>query len=125
MKELTKAEEQLMQILWSLGSAYLKDIVASYPDPAPAYTTISTVVNVLVKKKVIGFETHGKSRKYYPLVSKDKYRGHSMNGLLRSFFDSSAKQFASYFTSQEGLSVEELREIRALIDQQIEKRENT
>ncbi|MEQ8905860.1 BlaI/MecI/CopY family transcriptional regulator [Ekhidna sp.] len=122
MKELTKAEEQLMQILWGLEKAYLKDIVEQYPDPAPAYTTISTVVNVLVKKGFIGFETHGKSREYFPLISKEKYTRQSMNGLMSSFFDNSAKQFASFFASQKDLSVEELQEIRKLIDDQIKQR---
>ncbi|WP_370089314.1 BlaI/MecI/CopY family transcriptional regulator [Ekhidna sp.] len=124
MKELTKAEEQLMQILWGLEKAYLKDIVEQYPNPAPAYTTISTVVNVLVKKGFIGFETHGKSREYFPLISKEKYTRQSMNGLMSSFFDNSAKQFASFFASQKDLSVEELQEIRKLIDDQIEQRKS-
>lgn len=124
MKELTKAEEQLMHYLWTLEKAYLKDIVEQYPDPAPAYTTISTVVNVLVKKGFIGFNTHGKSREYFPLISKEKYTQQSMNGLMNSFFDNSAKKFASFFTSQKDLSVEELQEIRKLIDEQIAQRKS-
>ncbi|MEP1034976.1 BlaI/MecI/CopY family transcriptional regulator [Ekhidna sp.] len=124
MKELTKAEEQLMHYLWTLGKAYLKDIVEQYPEPAPAYTTISTVVNVLVKKEFIGFNTHGKSREYFPLLSKEKYTQQSMNGLMRSFFDNSTKKFASFFTSQKDLSVEELQEIRKLIDEQIAQRKS-
>ena len=124
MKELTKAEEQLMHYLWSLQKAYLKDIVEQYPNPAPAYTTISTVVNVLVKKKFVGFNTHGKSREYYPLITKENYSRQSMKGLMKSFFNSSTKQFASFFASQEDLSVEELQEIRKLIDEQIAKRKS-
>lgn len=124
MKELTKAEEQLMHYLWALEKAYLKDIVEQYPEPAPAYTTISTVVNVLVKKEFIGFNTHGKSREYYPLISKEKYTRQSVNGLMSSFFDNSAKQFASFFASQEDLSVEELQEIRKMIDDQIARRKS-
>ncbi|MEO1254249.1 MAG: BlaI/MecI/CopY family transcriptional regulator [Bacteroidota bacterium] len=124
MKELTKAEEQLMHYLWSLEKAYLKDIVEQYPEPAPAYTTISTVVNVLVKKEFIGFNTHGKSREYFPLISKEKYTRQSMNGLMNNFFNNSAKQFASFFASQEELSVEELQEIRKLIDEQIAQRKS-
>lgn len=124
MKELTKAEEQLMHILWDLDQAYLKDIVEQYPTPAPAYTTISTVVNVLVKKGFVGFETHGKSRKYHPIVTKEKYTRQSMNGLMNKFFDNSARKFASFFASQEELSTEELEEIRRLIDEQIAQRKS-
>lgn len=124
MKDLTKAEEQLMHYLWSLEKAYLKDIVEQYPEPAPAYTTISTVVNVLVKKEFVGFNTHGKSREYFPLITKENYTRQSMNGLMNNFFNNSAKQFASFFASQEELSVEELQEIRKLIDDQIAQRKS-
>ncbi|MCP4459104.1 MAG: BlaI/MecI/CopY family transcriptional regulator [Cytophagales bacterium] len=121
MKELTKAEEHVMQHLWSLKKAYLKDIVEKYLEPKPAYTTVSTVVNVLVKKGFIDFETHGKAREYRPVITKDKYTRQSFNGLLNSFFDNSTKQFASFFTQKSELSVAELKEIRTLIDEQITK----
>ena len=124
MKELTKAEEQLMHYLWNLQKAYLKDIVEQYPSPAPAYTTISTVVNVLVKKGFVGFQTHGKAREYHPIITKENYTKQSMNGLMNSFFDNSAKKFASFFATQDDLSVEELREIRKLIDDQIAHRKS-
>lgn len=121
MKELTKAEEQLMQYLWKLEKAYLKDIVEEYPEPRPAYTTISTVVSVLVKKGIVAFVTYGKAREYRPAVSKKKYTKQSFNGLMNNFFNNSTQQFASFFTKENKLSVDELREIRALIDEQIDK----
>jgi len=121
MKELTKAEEQLMQYLWKLGKAYLKDIVQMYPEPRPAYTTISTVVNVLVKKGFVRFDTYGKAREYQPLLTKEKYTKQSFNGLMNNFFNNSTQQFASFFTQENKLSVEELKEIRSLIDEQISK----
>jgi len=121
MKELTKAEEHVMQHLWRLKKAYLKDIVELYPEPKPAYTTISTVVNVLVRKEFIAFETHGKAREYRPMISKDKYTKQSFKGLMNSFFDNSTKQFASFFAQKNELSVDELKEIRGLIDEQITK----
>lgn len=113
-----------MQYLWKLEGAYLKDIVDEYPEPRPAYTTISTVVNVLVKKGFIDFELHGKARLYKPTVSKDKYTKQTFNGMLSSYFDNSTKQFASFFTQKSELSVEELQEIRALIDDQIKKQKD-
>ncbi|MGM0581925.1 MAG: BlaI/MecI/CopY family transcriptional regulator [Bacteroidota bacterium] len=122
MKELTKAEEQLMQHLWKLKKAYLKDIVDEYADPKPAYTTISTVVNVLVKKGVIGFDLHGKAKHYFPLVSKEEYSNQSIKGLVSNFFNNSYKQFASFFTSRKELSVDELKEIRKMIDDEIKKK---
>ncbi|WKK74096.2 BlaI/MecI/CopY family transcriptional regulator [Marivirga salinae] len=122
MKELTKAEEQLMQHLWKLEKAYLKDIVMEYEEPKPAYTTISTVVNVLVRKSFIGFDLHGKAKHYFPLVSKEEYSNHSVKGLVNNFFNNSYKQFASFFTSRKELSVDELKEIRKMIDDEIKKK---
>ena len=121
MKELTKAEEQLMQYLWGLKEAYLKDIVEQYPEPRPAYTTISTVVNVLVRKGFIDFVVHGKSRLYKPRISKEKYTKQTFKGLMNSFFDNSTQQFASFLTQKSELTVDQLKEIRTLIDEQIKK----
>jgi predicted transcriptional regulator len=124
MKELTKAEEQLMQYLWKLERAYLKDIVAEYPDPKPAYTTISTVVNVLVKKGFIGFETHGKAREYFPGVQKKGYTRQAFSGMLKGFFNNSPQQFASFFASDSQLDVKELEEINQLIQEEINRKKN-
>ncbi|WP_375577846.1 BlaI/MecI/CopY family transcriptional regulator [Marivirga tractuosa] len=122
MKELTKAEEQLMRHLWKLEKAYLKDIVDEYDEPKPAYTTISTVVNVLVRKGIIGFDLHGKAKHYYPLISKEDYSNQSIKGLVTNFFNNSYQQFASFFTSRKELSVDELKEIRKMIDDEIKKK---
>ena len=124
MKALTKAEEQVMKYLWELEKGYLKDIVAQYPDPAPAYTTVSTVVNVLVKKGFIGFETHGKSKEYYPLVAKDTYAKESLQGMMHTFFNDSPKQFASFFTQESELSVDELKELQDMIAAEIKKQQD-
>ncbi|MFT5640377.1 MAG: BlaI family penicillinase repressor [Cyclobacteriaceae bacterium] len=122
MKELTKAEEHVMQALWSLEKGFLKDIVDHHPEPTPAYTTVSTVVSVLVKKGVIGFNTYGKTREYFPTVSKTQYSRFSIKGLIRKFFDDSPSQFASFFTKDENITTDELESIQMLINQEIEKR---
>ena len=121
MKELTKAEEQLMKYLWKLDRAFLKDIVEQYPEPRPAYTTISTVVNVLVRKKMVDFKTYGKSREYFPVLTRQQYLKQSFKGLISGFFEGSPRQFASFFTSDQDLSISELEEIRSLIDAEINK----
>ena len=124
MIELTKAEEQVMKHLWRLERAFLKDIAESYPDPKPAYTTVSTVVNVLVRKKFIGYKTYGKTREYFPLVSRKNYSRFSMQGLMRKFFNDSPQQFASFFARESDLSVSELREIEQLIQQEITRKKH-
>jgi predicted transcriptional regulator len=99
-KELTKAEEQVMQYLWDMEKGFLKDIVEKYPEPRPAYTTVSTVIRVLVKKEFIGFKTYGKVNEYY--------------------LSGSPAGFASFFTNAK-LSLDELEEIREMIDDRIRK----
>ncbi|TLX74313.1 BlaI/MecI/CopY family transcriptional regulator [Labilibacter sediminis] len=122
MIELTKAEEQVMQYLWDIDRGFLKDIVEQYPEPKPAYTTVSTVVRVLVKKKAIGFNTYGKVNEYFPLIKKAAYSKRYISKLVQNFFNNSQKQFASFFTKESDLSVSELEELKALIDHQISKK---
>lgn len=121
MQELTKAEEQVMKCLWKLEKAFLKEIVEAFDEPKPAYTTISTVVRVLVKKGFIGFETFNKSNQYFPKISKASYfRGH-MKGLVSRFLNGSHTRLASYFTEAEDISLQELEEIKKMIEDRIDQ----
>lgn len=119
MKELTKAEEQVMQYLWVLEKGFLKDIVEAFPEPRPAYTTISTVTRVLVKKGFIGFRTYGKTHEYYPLVGRKEYFREHVNSMISDHFGGSVVDFASFFTGDEDVDLTALQEIRNLIDQKI------
>lgn len=119
MKELTKAEEQIMQVLWRLEKGFLKDIAEAMPDPKPAYPTVSTVIRVLVKKEFIGYNTYGKVNEYYPLIEKEAYFKTHFKGMLHNFFGSSWKRFATFFAKDGDLSVQELEEIRTEIEKQI------
>lgn len=124
MKELTKAEEQVMQYLWKIKKGFLKDIVDEYPEPRPANTTISTVVRVLVKKGYINFKTYGKSNEYYPLISKKKYTKTFFNGYVSKFFNNSASSLLSFFTKENDMSLEELESLKKEIEKQIEEKQN-
>ncbi len=97
MKELTKAEEQIMQVLWKLDKGFLKDIVEAMPDPKPAYPTVSTVIRVMVKKGFVGFNTYGKVHEYYPLISKKAYFRTHFKGMVQNFFGGSWQHFAAFF----------------------------
>jgi predicted transcriptional regulator len=119
-KELTKAEEQVMQYLWELGKAFLKDIVEQFPEPRPAYTTVSTVIRVLVKKEFIGFNTYGKVNEYFPLISKAKYFQSRLKPILSNYMSGSPETFVSFFTNSK-LSLTELEEIKKLVDDRIRK----
>jgi predicted transcriptional regulator len=119
MKELTKAEEQVMQYLWDMEKGFLKDIVEAFPDPRPAYTTISTVIRVLVKKGFIGYHTFGKTHEYYPVVSRKAYFRKHVNHLISDHFGGSVVDFASFFTGEGEVDLTELEEIKRLIDEKI------
>lgn len=121
MKELTKAEEQVMQYVWKLEKSFLKDIVEAFPEPRPAYTTISTVVRVLVKKGFLEYTTYGKIREYYPSISKDSYFKRHMKEVIGNFFSGSVSKFALFFTETEDVNLTELEEMKQMIEQKIEK----
>jgi len=119
-KSLTKAEEQVMQYLWEMEQACLKDVVEKFPEPRPAYTTISTVIRVLVKKEFIGFKTFGKTNEYFPLMSKGEYFQQQVTPILSNYLKGSPSTFVSYFSNAK-LNLSELQEIRELIDNRIKK----
>jgi BlaI family transcriptional regulator, penicillinase repressor len=115
MKELTKAEEQVMQILWSLQSAIVRDIMTHFPDPKPAYTTVSTIVRILEKKGFVEHENYGNIHKYSPLVSKDEYASEFMNYFVKDYFGNSFSKLVSFFGQKEKISPNDLEEIRKLL----------
>ncbi|MEM6360543.1 MAG: BlaI/MecI/CopY family transcriptional regulator [Bacteroidota bacterium] len=121
MKELTYAEEQVMQVLWRLEKGFLKDIVDAMPEPKPAYPTVSTVVRVLVKKEFIGHNTYGKVNEYYPLIKKDEYFKKHFKRIVTDFFGNSWQGFASSFANSD-LTMKELEAIKSEIDKQIKKK---
>ena len=122
MKQLTKAEEQVMQYLWNLEKAFLKDLVESFPEPRPAYTTISTVIRVLVKKGFISYNTYGKIHEYFPLIQKDDYLKEQFDEVAQDYFSGSMAKMASFLTSDTDLGIDDLEEIRKIIDEQISKK---
>jgi len=125
MKELTKAEEQVMQYLWRLKKGFLKDIVEQFPEPKPAYTTVSTVIRVLVRKGFIGYNSFGKIHEYYPEIEQENYFKNHFRDLIRDYFSGSPRRFASFFTREGNLNLTELEEIRKLIEEQIKQKKST
>ena len=111
IKELTKAEEEVMQVLWELDSAFVKDIITKLPKPKPAYNTVSTVVRILQQKGFVGHEIHGKSHKYHPLITKDAYTRSFMKGFVKRYFSGSYQEMVSFFTKEQKLSVNELEQL--------------
>jgi predicted transcriptional regulator len=119
--KLSKTEEQLMQHLWKLEKAFMKDLLEQYEEPKPATTTIATLLKRMTDKGYVAYKTFGKSREYYPLIKKADYFSKHLNGLIKNFFNDSASQFASFFTKETNLTEDELKELRSIIDQQIKE----
>ncbi|HNX44871.1 MAG TPA: BlaI/MecI/CopY family transcriptional regulator [Bacteroidales bacterium] len=121
-KELTRAEEEVMQVLWQLNKGFVNDILDQYPEPKPAYNTVSTIVRILEKKGFVDHKTFGKTFEYFPLVSKEDYTNHFMGNVVRGYFDNSYKKVVSFFTGNDKISLKEMEEIRSIIEQQIQKK---
>jgi predicted transcriptional regulator len=124
MVRLTKAEEQIMQVLWKLENAFVKEIIVELPTPKPAYNTVSTIVRILEKKEFVGYKSHGKSHQYFALVSKSEYRKHQFGGFVKNYFENSYQSLASFFTKEENMSITELEEIQKLIEKEIKKKKS-
>ena len=124
MKELTRAEEQIMQILWKIGKGFVHDILAQLPEPRPAYNTVSTIVRILEKKGFADHQAYGKSHEYYPLVTKKEYTRTFLKHFTKNYFSGSYKELVSFFTDNERLDVHELEEIRKMMAEEIQKQKN-
>lgn len=122
IKPLTRAELEVMQILWKKGAAFVSDIRDEMPEPRPAYNTVSTVVRILEKKGVVGYEAVGKSHRYYPLVDKERYTQGFMRSVLGSFFDHSPARLVSFFCERENLSLQETEQILDIARETIAKK---
>ncbi len=120
--QLSKTEEQLMQYLWKLEKAFMKELLEAYPEPKPATTTVATLLKRMTTKGFINYELYGKSRQYFPLVKKKDYFSKHVNGLIKNFFNDSASQFASFFTSETNLSRKELEDLKKLVDSELKKK---
>lgn len=119
--KLTDSEKNLMEILWEKKRIFMKDILDSYPDPKPAATTIATLLKRMQNKDLVGYTLYGNSREYYPKVEKGEYFNEEMTSMIDRFFNSSVTQFASFFTKNAQFSQKQLKELRDIIDQQIEE----
>ncbi|MDD7886824.1 BlaI/MecI/CopY family transcriptional regulator [Flavivirga sp. 57AJ16] len=111
MKQLTKAEEDIMQILWKLKKANVKAIIEQFPEPKPAYNTVSTIVRILENKEFVDYEKKGKGHLYFPLVAKQDYSNQSINKLVDNYFQGSFKSMVSFFMKKNDMNIEDLESI--------------
>ena len=108
IRDLTKAEEQVMQILWDVKESIVRDLVDQFPEPKPAYNTVSTVLRVLEKKEFVDHKAYGTTYVYFPLVSKKEYSKFQFTNLIKNYFNGSFPKMAAFFAKENNLSIQEL-----------------
>ncbi|QXP59772.1 BlaI/MecI/CopY family transcriptional regulator [Olleya sp. HaHaR_3_96] len=118
MQKLTNKEEEIMHILWKLENAFVKDVMAAIKEDKPHYNTLSTMIRNLVEKGYVSYMAFGKTHRYYPIIAKEDYRNKFMNTAIDNYFNSSYKNVVSFFAKEEKISVDELKEIIRLIENQ-------
>jgi len=116
MQKLTNKEEEIMQILWKLKKAFVKEVMAEITEEQPHYNTLSTIIRNLEEKGFVGHNAYGNTHQYFPIVKMEEYRKRFMNTAIDAYFNSSYKNLVSFFAEEEKISAEELREILAIIE---------
>jgi len=124
MKQLTKAEEQVMQILWDIKKGFVKDILDKMPNPKPAYNTVSTIVRILEKKEFVGYTAYGKTHEYYPLIEKNQYRSYYLKSMISSYFGGSFERLVSFFAKDNDMDIHEMEELLKNVQNDIKEQKD-
>ena len=121
MKELTRAEEQIMHVLWEIEKGVVKDILDRLPEPRPAYNTVSTIVRILEKKGFVDHEAFGKTHQYFPRITLNEYRRGFLKSFVNRFFGNSYQEMVSFFASDRKITIQELEEMKFSLAEEIER----
>lgn len=121
MRELTRAEEQVMQVLWKIKKGFVKEILEHFDDPKPAYNTVSTIVRILQEKGFVSHKAYGRTHQYFPLISKDEYSRMYLKSFVRDYFSNSFRKMVSFFAKEKGISVREMEEIMKIMSEEMKK----
>jgi predicted transcriptional regulator len=111
LKELTRAEDQVMQILWHLEKAFVKDIIEQMPEPKPAYNTVSTIVRILETKGFIDHKAYGKTHEYFPIVSRERYTKFYLNNMIKGYFNGSFQNLVSFFAKEHKMNAADVEKL--------------
>jgi predicted transcriptional regulator len=124
IRELTRAEEEVMQVLWQIERGMVNQILERFPEPKPAYNTVSTIIRILEQKGFVDHKAYGRTYEYYPLVGKKEYSRSFFRNFVRNYFGDSYQSLASFFANDNDLTLSELEEIQQTINAEIEKQKN-
>ena len=122
MKEITKAQEDVLKVIWEIENGAVADVLENLPEPRPAYNTVATVIKVLERKGYVGHRTYGKTHVYYPLVSREDYANHVVKEAFTGLFKGSLQQMVSPFIGNRNISISDLEELRHMLESEIDKK---
>lgn len=114
--EFTKVEHQLMQVLWKLEKAFVKEIIQELPEPKPAYSTVSTMIRILETKGAVAYEAFGKTHRYYPVISKEEYMRFEADKFLDHYFSNSIQDMFSFFVNEKKIDLKDAEQLLKMID---------
>jgi BlaI family transcriptional regulator, penicillinase repressor len=121
MRDLTKAEEQVMQVLWKIKKGFVKDILQHFDDPKPAYNTVSTIVRILQEKGFVTHKAYGRTHEYIPVVTKSEYSKSHLNTFVNDYFSNSFEKMVSFFAKEKGITVKEMEDIMKIMESEVKK----
>jgi BlaI family transcriptional regulator, penicillinase repressor len=121
MRELTRAEEEVMQVLWLVKRGFVKDILEHFDDPKPAYNTVSTIVRILQDKGFVDHKAYGRTHEYFPTVSKDEYSKSHLNTFVNDYFSNSFGKMVSFFAKEKEISLREMEDIMRIMEGEVKK----
>lgn len=124
MKELTKAEEEVMQVLWKIKKGFVKEILEHFDEPKPAYNTVSTIVRILQEKGFVSHKAYGRTHEYFPIVSKGEYSKLRLSAFVHDYFSNSFEKMVSFFAREKRISVKEMEEIMKIMEGEVKKLKN-
>ena len=121
MRELTRAEEEVMQVLWKIEKGFVKEILGHFHDPKPAYNTVSTIVRILQDKGFVSHRAYGHTHEYFPVISKDEYSRMHIKTFIKDYFSSSFGKMVSFFAREKGITIKEMEEIMKIMEGEIKR----
>ncbi len=121
IRELTKAEDQIMQVLWQLKTAFVKDVIEKLPSPKPAYNTVSTIIRILEKKGFVSFKAYGKTHEYFPIIAKEEYSNYYLKNFVNRYFKGSFQDLVSFFAKENNMNITEMEAMIKRIESDLEK----
>lgn len=124
MRELTRAEEQVMQVLWKIKQGFVKDILEHFEEPKPAYNTVSTIVRILQDKGFVDHKAYGRTHEYFPVISKNDYSKSHLSNFVNDYFSNSFEKMVSFFAKEKGISLREMEEIMKLMESEVKKQKS-